>query len=278
MNPRNLKIFLDKKVSFIYNNKIENMKKIDIPTNCPSCDSVLELVNEQLFCRNDYCEAKNDKKLENFVSKLKIKGLGPATLKKLKVEDIVQLYQLERHEIIMRLDSEKIGSKVYEELEKSKSVDLQTLLPAFSIPLIGRSVSEKLCETVSNIRDINELTCSESGIGPKATENLLLWLGETFYPNHYLDLLPFDFTSSYKAVEVKEVKGTVCITGKLKSYPTKAHAQKVLENYGFIVKSSLTKDCTHLINEGGVESSKTQTARDRGVEIINNIKSLIGEI
>ena len=253
------------------------MKRIEIPTNCPSCGSVLELVNEQLFCRNDYCEAKNDKKLENFVSKLKIKGLGPATMKRLKVEDIVELYELERHEIIMRLDSEKIGSKVYEELEKSKSVDLQTLIPAFSIPLIGRSVSEKICRTVSNIRDINELTCSEAGIGPKATENLLAWLGKEFYPNHYLDLLPFDFTSSYSAVEVKEVKGTVCISGKLKTYASKAHAQQVLENYGFIVKSSLTKDCTHLINESGIESAKTKTARDRGVEIITNMKLLIGE-
>ncbi len=253
------------------------MKRIEIPTDCPSCSSELELVNEQLFCRNDYCEAKNDKKLENFVSKLKIKGLGPATLKRLNVEDIVELYELERHEIIMRLDSEKIGNKVFEELEKSKSVDLQSLLPAFSIPLIGRSVSEKICQTVSDIRDITEQTCSESGIGPKATENLMSWLEQEFY-SYYSANLPFDFKSSYKAVEKKEIKGTVCISGKLKSYPNKAHAQEVLENYGFVVKSSLTKDCTHLINESGIESAKTQTARDRGVLIINNINNIIGEL
>jgi hypothetical protein len=39
----------------------------------------------------------------------------------------------------------------------------------------------------------------------------------------------------------------------------------------------LTKDCTHLINESGIESAKTQTARDRGVIIISNIKHLIEE-
>jgi hypothetical protein len=64
---------------------------------------------------------------------------------------------------------------------------------------------------------------------------------------------------------------------KLKSYSTKAHATKVLNQYGFEVKSSLTKDCTHLINESGIESAKTQTARDRGVIIISNIKHLIEE-
>ena len=63
----------------------------------------------------------------------------------------------------------------------------------------------------------------------------------------------------------------------MKTYPNKAHAQQVLENYGFVVKSSLTKDCTHLINESGIESAKTQTARERGVKIITNIKLLIGE-
>ena len=62
--------------------------------------------------------------------------------------------------------------------------------------------------------------------------------------------------------------------GKLKSYPTKAFAEKVLNQYGYVVKSSLTKDCTHLINESGIESAKTQTARDRGVIIITNVKQL----
>jgi NAD-dependent DNA ligase len=253
------------------------MKTIEIPTECPSCSSILELLNGQLFCRNDNCEAKGFKKLENFVSKLKIKGLGPATLNKLKVEDIIELYEIKGHEITMRLGSEKIGEKVFAELEKSKSVDLQTLLPAFSIPLIGRSATQKLCNVVSHIKDINAQTCSEAGIGPKATENLLRWLEDEFYPNLYLQLLPFDFTSSYTSKAVEEIKGTVCITGKLMSYPTKAHAQKVLENYGYLVKSSLTKDCTHLINESGIESAKTQTARERGVQIINNLKHFIGE-
>ena len=96
-----------------------------------------------------------------------------------------------------------------------------------------------------------------------------------YYPESYKDNLPFKWKN--KIIEKKEVIGVVCITGKLKSYPTKAHAQKVLESKGFVVKSSLTKDCTHLINESGIESTKTQTARDRGVTIVTNIKHLIEE-
>jgi DNA ligase (NAD+) len=246
---------------------------IEIPTHCPACETLLDVINEVLFCRNDSCPARGRKKLEGFASHLKIRGLGPATLDKLHIEDLHDLYSLEKHEIIMRLSSDKVGSKVYDEIQKSKSVDLQTLLPAFSINLIGRSASNKLCKVVSNISDINAQTCNEAGLGPKATESLLNWLSLEFYPNDYISL-PFDFVSS-ETIEKEEIKGTVCITGKLNSFPTKAHAQKVLENYGYIVKSSLTQDCTHLINESGIESAKTKTARSRGVIVINNLKEFL---
>jgi hypothetical protein len=46
---------------------------------------------------------------------------------------------------------------------------------------------------------------------------------------------------------------------------------------GYLVKSSLTKDVTILVNESGIESAKTQTARDRGVRIITNLEEIIGK-
>ena len=251
------------------------MTTITPPTNCPCCDSILELVNEQLFCRNTKCPAQWTKKLESFSSTLKIKGLGPSTISKLGVESLPELYELTVSEIQNRIHSEKLAEKLFDELEKSKSSKLVDVLPAFSIPLIGRSASQKLCDTISNIEDISENSCTEAGIGPKASANLVNFMETEFYPNRYKDTLPFNWNN--KINKKKEVTGVVCISGKLKSYPTKAHATKVLEQYGFVVKSSLTKECTHLINESGIESAKTQTARDRCVIIISNIKHLIGE-
>jgi DNA ligase (NAD+) len=245
------------------------------PTNCPCCDSILELVNEQLFCRNTKCPAQWSKKLESFSSSLKIKGLGPSTISKLGVESLPELYELTVSDIQDRIQSEKLAEKLFDELQKSKSSKLIDILPAFSIPLIGRSASQKLCDIISNIEDISENSCTEAGIGPKASANLVNFMETEFYPNRYKDTLPFNWNN--KINKKKEVTGVVCISGKLKSYPTKAHATKVLEQYGFVVKSSLTKVCTHLINESGIESAKTETARDRGVIIISNIKHLIGE-
>ena len=251
------------------------MNEILPPNSCPSCDNTLEFVNDLLYCFNKMCPAQWSKKLEHFGKALKIKGLGPATVSKLMLDDYPELYELTVEDISNRLGSEKMAAKLVTEIEKSKSVDLQTLLPAFSIPLFGRSASQKLCENISTLEDISEKSCTEAGIGPKATANLLTWLDEEFYPNEYDSNLPFSFSAT-KVVK-RETVGTVCISGRLNSYPTKARAAEVLEQHGYAVKNSLTKDCTHLINESGIESAKTQTARERGVIIITNLANLLGE-
>jgi NAD-dependent DNA ligase len=103
------------------------------------------------------------------------------------------------------------------------------------------------------------------------------WLVNTFHFQGYYNL-PFSFTCKKQAkVSLDDTKGTVCISGKLKSYPTKAAATQVLEKYGFIVKSSLTKDVTILLNESGIESAKTKKAEELGIKIFNNLKQIIEE-
>ncbi len=67
------------------------------------------------------------------------------------------------------------------------------------------------------------------------------------------------------------------MSGKLKSYSTKAAAKKLLEKKGYLVKSSLTKDVTILVNESGINSAKQQAAQKRGLLIITNLKILFGE-
>ena len=250
------------------------MQEIIIPTHCPACNSELDVVNDQLFCRNPDCPAKSSKRIEHFVKTLSIKGLGKATIEKLDLQDYHEVYSFTEEEIITLLDSERLGAKLFAEIENSKSADLTTLLPAFSIPLIGRSASNKLTKKVSNISEITYEKCIDSGLGPKAASNLTKWLDEVFYPNEYDDL-PFSF--SCEIPKVSYTKGVVCITGKLKSYPTKAAAQKVLQNYGFETKDNLTKEVTILLNESGIESAKTNKAQDMGITIYDNIKQLIKE-
>jgi len=253
------------------------MIEIQAPTHCPSCSSSLEWSNHLLYCRNSNCHSQSAKKLEHFAKTLKIKGLGPASITKLGLTDLEEIYQLELADICERLSSEKLGHKLFEEIENSKKVGLETLLPAFSIPLIGKTAAEKLSKVCNGIEDIGYDSCAKAGLGNKATESLVSWLKTEFY-SWYDGILPFDFKFRKAVSNVNvEPKGTVCISGKLNSYKTKAEATKTLESLGYTVKSSLTKDVEILVNESGIESSKTQKARESGVLIVSNLKTFILE-
>ena len=202
-------------IYYIFEREKERVKPILQPTTCPSCDSMLERVNDLLYCYNKSCPAQWNKKLQHFATSLKIKGLGPATITKLQLESFQELYELTVAEIEQRLGSARLAEKLFQELNNSKNASLQTLLPAFAIPLFGRSASQKLCDSISHIEEITEKSCTEAGIGPKASMNILNWLEDEYYPQRLADTLPFSWTA--EKVERKPTIGVVCITGKLKT-------------------------------------------------------------
>ena len=246
------------------------MQTITVPSTCPSCGSKLELSFPLLYCRNPSCGDQSSKKIEHFAKTLKIKGLGPAAINSLVLESINDIYALTKHEIIDLLGSQKLGEKLFIEIENSAKAPLNILLAAFSIRLIGKTASEKLSAVCESIHDINEDSCAEAGLGPKATESLLDWIEEE-YP-----LLELPHSFAFESPKVR-TGGVICISGKLKSFGTKAQATEALEQHGYTVKSSVTKDVTILVNESGIESQKTIKARKDGLMIVENLIEFLGE-
>jgi DNA ligase (NAD+) len=248
--------------------------KIKIPTNCPCCEYALELVNDQLFCRNQACSAQLDKKLEHFCKTLGIKGMGAKTLEKLQLTDITEIYYLELDEIIECLGSEKIAVKLLDEINRSRNSDLATVLPAFSIPLVGNTAAQKISKVVHSIDDITEEQCKQAGLGEKVTNNLISWLETDF--QEMKEFLPFSFTVDNKPV-ANAIGKVVCITGKLASFKTKAEATKALENEGFKVTDSVTKQTNYLVDEDNKGSSKRIKADQLGITIIKNLLHFLNE-
>lgn len=247
------------------------MQNIVFPSACPSCGVVLEMRNDILYCTNLSCGERSLRQIEGFCKTLKIKGLGASTIKKLELHSICDIYSLTESDIVEALSSEKLGKKLFIEIENSKSLPLNDILPGFSIPLIGRTATEKLSKTHKTIFDITNFSCREAGLGEKATANLISWMEE--YLDYFCTTLPFDWT--FKTSVMQNLKGIVCISGRLSSYKTKAEAAKELESKGFVVKSTLTKDVTILVNESGQESAKTKQARDRGLTVIDNLLNFL---
>ena len=247
--------------------------KIEIPTHCPCCNYKLELVNDQLFCRNQACDAQLSKRVEHFCKTMNIKGMGAKTIEKLGLADITELYYLELDEISELLGSIKVAEKLLAEIDKSRSAPLNQVLASFSIPLVGNTASTKISGVVSHIDEINLETCKQAGLGDKVTQNLLGWLELDF--KEIREFLPFSFRSE---TSVANTSGpVVCVTGKLSSYKTKAEAYKQLTEHGFRISESVTKTTDYLVDEEDKSSTKRKKADTLGIKIITNLNTFLRE-
>lgn len=255
------------------------MQLINIPDTCPSCAYKLELVNMQLYCRNTSCPARIDKLIEHFCKTLSIKGIGAKTVEKLNLQDITELFYLDRDDLISVL-GEKTSDKLLDEISRAKTASLDVVLAAFGIPLVGITASTKIANTVSSIDEINQETCKMAGLGAKVTENLLNWISTDY--QEMKEFLPFTF-KSIKKESIHTNRKKVCITGKLFSYKKKADAEQVLLAAGFELVNSVTKTTDYLVDEsdefeeGFKPSEKRKKAISYGITIITDLNDLTKE-
>ncbi len=247
------------------------MKKVKILTDCPSCGEPLIRVKDQLFCKSNNCIATQSKKVLHFIKTMKIKGLGEKTVEKLGIETIEDIYNLTK-EIIIETMGEKIGPKLINEIELSKSTNIEKILPAFSIYLIGTAAAKKLYSVVNKIEEITFDICKKAGLGDIASQSLIDWL-DSSYPE--FKNLPLTFEVNSPVIESKNIK--VCITGKLNDYRSRGLASSYLESKGITVTSGVSKTLDYLICEDNKPSSKLSKANTYNIPIIS-MKQLIEEI
>jgi DNA ligase (NAD+) len=250
------------------------MQAILAPTTCSSCGFVLAWRNDLLFCENTECAAQISKQIEHFAKTIKIKGLGPKTVEKLALSSLMDIYMLDYDLTKIALSSKRLADKLFIEIEHSKKATLNQLLPAFSIPLVGKTATEKLSTIISYLEELSMGKCRDAGLGTKTTESLMDWYESEWKDN--LEFLPFIFKFE-KPKKVTETLDTICISGKLTSFKTKAAAEMALSARGYVIKNTVTKDVTILVNESGIESAKTKKARESGITIVTNLLEFIGD-
>lgn len=248
------------------------MKKVNILSKCPSCGFPLQRVKDQLFCRNMNCGATQSKRVLHFIKTMKIKGLGEKTVEKLGIDSIEDVYNLSK-EIMIDVMGQKIGEKLFLEIENSKETNLEKLLPAFSITLIGKSAAAKLYEVVNKMEEITFDIAKSAGLGDKATQSLMNWL-ETDYPE-FKDL-PLNLNARASSIVTKSRNIKVCITGKLNDYSSRELASSFLKSQGITVVSGVSKTLDYLINEDNKPSSKLSKANTYNIPVVS-INQLIEE-
>lgn len=232
---------------------------ITIPTECPQCNCSLELVKDQLFCRNPECSI--DKRIEKYAKAVKIKGLGPAAIGKLQLDSINDLYLLTQDELCAIL-GDKIGEKVFKEIEESRErTTISEFLAGQSIPLIGETASRKVTKYISKISEISYEICKTAGLGDKAATNLMQWIDTK--PE-----LPFEPKGEQEAqVNNKDLGLKVCITGKVPGF-SRTELKDYLLTFGVTLVDSVTSKTNYLVCDSESTSSKYTKAKQLNIPVV----------
>lgn len=208
----------------------------------------------------DKAQANNVKALEYFIKTLEIKGLGPANIEKMGLLHPSELFE-DNDWSTLGVN----GAKIESEIERAKTKPYELVLAALGIPGVGKSVAKLIVTAIPKFEHLSEIAHTEiRGIGPSTINSILDWLEEN---KEWVERLPLQLEQNVQISAVLKQTKKVCVTGKLDM--TRTQITEILEQKGFSVTSSVTKDCYALITAGDDSSSKYVKATQLGVQIID---------
>lgn len=268
---------------------------IEFPHFCPICDGEVEIWSNSesdtqvLMCVNPNCEGKLINKLEHMLGKkgLDAKGISKATLEKLidfgwikQLRDVFTLQSYAKEWKNIKGFGEKSVSNILQSISNCTNCNLESVISAAGIPLIGRTVAKTLSKRFSSYDTFRKAIDGDfnfesiSGFGYEMNKSL-----KTF------DYTEIDYiVNNYLHIEnnIEENKDnnnkvlnnlTFCITGKLKEYKNRDELIKFIENNGGKVVSTVSKNVNYLINNDiNSTSSKNKKAKEYRIPIISEVE------
>ena len=257
-------------------------EKLDIPTNCPSCDSDLLHFEDEvaLRCINPRCPAQIMEGLIHFASRdaMNITGLGPSVVEKLfaanLVKDVADIYRLKEDDFLL-LDGvkEKSATKLYQAIQASKDNSAEKLLFGLGIRHVGSKASQLLLQHFHSIENLAqadpEEVASIESLGGVIAKSLQTYFATEGSEILLKELKEAGVNLTYKGQTVvadAALSGlTVVLTGKLERLK-RSEAKSKLESLGAKVTGSVSKK-TDLVVAGADAGSKLQKAQELGIEV-----------
>lgn len=257
-------------------------EKLDIPTNCPSCESKLLHFEDEvaLRCINPRCPAQIKEGLIHFASRdaMNISGFGPSIVEKLfatdLVKDVADIYRLTVEDFLL-LDGikEKSAQKLYQAIQASKENSAEKLLFGLGIRHVGSKASQLLLQHFHSIESLAQANPEEvasiESLGSVIAQSLQSYFeteGAKILLSELKELgVNLDYKGQVVAADAALSGLTVVLTGKLERL-TRSEAKSKLENLGAKVTGSVSKK-TDLVVAGADAGSKLQKAQELGIEI-----------
>ena len=257
-------------------------EKLDIPINCPSCNSDLLHFEDEvaLRCINPRCPAQIMEGLIHFASRdaMNITGLGPSIVEKLfaanLVKDVADIYRLKEEDfLLLEGVKEKSASKLYQAIQASKENSAEKLLFGLGIRHVGSKASQLLLQHFHSIENLAqsdpEEVASIESLGGVIAKSLQTYFATEGSEILLRELKETGVNLTYKGQTVvadAALSGlTVVLTGKLERLK-RSEAKSKLESLGAKVTGSVSKK-TDLVVAGADAGSKLQKAQELGIEV-----------
>ncbi len=257
-------------------------EKLDIPKNCPSCDSDLLHFEDEvaLRCINPRCPAQIMEGLIHFASRdaMNITGLGPSIVEKLfaanLVKDVADIYRLQEEDfLLLEGVKEKSAAKLYQAIQASKENSAEKLLFGLGIRHVGSKASQLLLQHFHSIENLAqadpEEVASIESLGGVIAKSLQTYFATDGSEILLRELKEAGVNLTYKGQAVvadAALSGlTVVLTGKLERIK-RSEAKSKLESLGAKVTGSVSKK-TDLVVAGADAGSKLQKAQELGIEV-----------
>ena len=257
-------------------------EKLDIPTNCPSCDSGLLHFEDEvaLRCINPRCPAQIMEGLIHFASRdaMNITGLGPSIVEKLfaanLVKDVADIYRLKEEDfLLLEGVKEKSAAKLYQAIQASKENSAEKLLFGLGIRHVGSKASQLLLQHFHSIENLaqadpDEVASIESlgGVIAKSLQTYFATEGSEILLREMKEAgVNLDYKGQTVVANAALSGLTVVLTGKLERLK-RSEAKSKLESLGAKVTGSVSKK-TDLVVAGVDAGSKLQKAQELGIEV-----------
>ena len=263
------------------------MNIIEIPKICPICKAPTIIKDNNgvktLWCSNEQCDGRLVNKICNFFGKrgLDAKGISKATIEKLIdfgwVARIRDMFDLSRHKDEWKNISgfgEKSISNILGAIETSRNCNLESVIAAAGIPLIGRTVARDLAKRFTSYNAFKENIegdfdfSSLSGYGYEMNKSLKTfdYTELDYIVENYLNIKE----EKQEVYEKKLQNLTFCVTGKVSVWKNRDELSAFIENLGGKVTGSVSKNTNYLINNDvNSTSAKNNKAKELGIPIIS---------
>ena len=259
-------------------------EKLDIPTNCPSCNSDLLHFEDEvaLRCINPRCPAQIMEGLIHFASRdaMNITGLGPSIVEKLfaanLVKDVADIYRLKEEDfLLLEGVKEKSASKLYQVIQASKENSAEKLLFGLGIRHVGSKVSQLLLQHFHSIENLAQADPEEvanieslGGVIAKSLQTYFATEGSEILLKELKEAgVNLDYKGQTVVADAALSGLTVVLTGKLERLK-RSEAKSKLESLGAKVTGSVSKK-TDLVVAGADAGSKLQKAQELGIEVLD---------